>query len=173
MRGARIGFTIGAMFTVSLTLSAIHPWGNPRSGAQANAPLLQGSSAPEDVRRVLASKCGDCHSGNTRYPLYTRLAPVSWMIEHDVQEGRSVLDLSRWQDYSAETQVDLLTRVASESRSGAMPIEQYLLLHPGNRLTGEEQQHIYEWAKAERRRIRRELSGNTNQPALDTRTERP
>src|SRR5579863_2745642 len=166
MNVQRIGFVCGALFVGSVALSAIHPWGDPRTGVQPNAQLLQGSNVPEDVRRVLEKKCGDCHSGNTHYPAYTRLAPVSWMIERDVHGGRSVLDLSRWQDYTAEARVDLLTRIASESRSGEMPLKQYLLLHPDNRLTTQEQQQIYDWAKAERRRIRHKLSEDSRTPAL-------
>jgi predicted ATP-dependent Lon-type protease len=71
------------------------------------------------------------------------------------------------------TQADLLTRIASEARSGEMPLKQYLFLHPDNRLTTEEQQQLYDWAKAERRRIRQQLSGNSNKPAVNSRTERP
>ena len=95
------------------------------------------------------------------------------MIERDVHEGRTVLDLSRWQFYTADSQADLLTRIASEARSGGMPLKQYLLLHPDNRLTADEQQQIYDWAKAERRRIRQRLRENLNKPAVNSRTERP
>jgi hypothetical protein len=76
------------------------------------------------------------------------------MIERDVHGARGVLDMSRWQDYTAENQINLLTRIGSESRSGEMPLKQYLLLHPGNRLTTREQELIYDWTKAERKRIR-------------------
>jgi len=107
------------------------------------------------------------------FSIYTRLAPVSWMIERDVHEGRTVLDLSRWQFYTADNQADLLARVASEACSGGMPLKQYLLIHPDNRLTAEEQQQIYDWAKAERRRIRHQRSENLNKPAVNSRTERP
>jgi hypothetical protein len=95
------------------------------------------------------------------------------MVERDIHGARSVLDLSRWQFYTADTQADLLTRIASELRSGEMPLKQYLFLHPDNRLTTEEQQQLYDCAKAERRRIRQQLSGTSNKPAVDSRIERP
>jgi cytochrome c len=173
MNTARIGLACGALIAASIALSAIHPWGSLRSGVGSNSPLLQGSNAPEDIRRVLEKKCGDCHSEKTHYPAYSRLAPVSWMIEHDIHEARGRLDLSRWQDYTDDARVDLLTRIASESRSGEMPLRQYLILHPDNRLTTQEQQQIYDWAKAERRRIRQQLSGNSGKPTLGSRTEKP
>lgn len=173
MNRGKSGFACGALLAASMALSAIHPWGNPRSAVEPNAQLLQGSKVPEDVRRVLQKKCGDCHSENTHYPAYTRLAPVSWMVERDIHGARSVLDLSRWQYYTADTQADLLTRIASEARSGEMPLKHYLFLHPHNRLTTDEQQQIYDWAKAERRRVRQQLSENSNKPAVESRTERP
>ena len=95
------------------------------------------------------------------------------MIEHDIHEGRGRLDLSRWQDYTVDTRANLLTRVASELRSGEMPLKQYLILHPDNRLTTQEQQQIYYWAKAERRRIRQQVSENSGKPTLGSRTEKP
>lgn len=148
---------------LSLVLSFIHPWGNPRAGAQPGAPLLQGSSAPEDVRRILAAKCGDCHSTNTRYPVYSFLAPVSWMIEHDVQTARSHLQLSQWQAYSDAERINALSRLASEVNAGEMPPKNYLILHPAARLSAEEHQQLYDWARAERKRIRQEVAQRADQ----------
>jgi cytochrome c len=99
-------------------------------------------------------KCGDCHSDNTRWPLYSKVAPVSWLVEHDVHEGRATLNLSRWESYSVEMQASLLSRIASEARSGQMPLKQYVQLHPEMRLSGPEQQQIYDWARSERKRLK-------------------
>jgi hypothetical protein len=164
---ARIAFAFGAVFAASIALSLVHPWGNPRLGVQPNAPLLEGSVVPEDVRHVLATKCADCHSESTYFPAYTRLAPASWLIERDVHEGRSYLNMSQWQHYNLESQVDLLTRIASEARGGQMPVKQYLILHPQARLSPQEQQLIYDWAKAERKRIRKQLAGPPDRSLAD------
>jgi cytochrome c len=173
MSRAKIELVCGCLFAASIALATVHPWRNPRSGLERGASLLQGSNVPEDVRRALEKKCGDCHSANTHYPVYTRLAPVSWMIERDVHQGRSAFDMSRWQEYTHDNQIGLLTRIGSESRSGEMPLKPYLLLHPDNRLTPHEQQLIYDWTKAERRRIRQQFSGSPDKPALQSRIEKP
>jgi cytochrome c len=173
MNRAKIELAGGCLLAASIALATVHPWGNPRSGSERGAPVLQGSNVPEDVRQVLEKKCGDCHSANTHYPLYTRLAPVSWMIERDVHEGRSAFDMSDWQDYTADNQISLLTRIGSESRSGEMPLKQYLLFHPGNRLTPQEQELIYSWTKAERKRVRLQASGSPDKPGLQSRKEKP
>jgi Haem-binding domain len=67
------------------------------------------------------------------------VAPGSWLVEHDVDDGRNHLNMSQWQRYNLETQIDLLASIASEVRSGQMPVKQYLILHPKARLSPEEQ----------------------------------
>jgi hypothetical protein len=79
-------------------------------------------------------------------------------MEHDVFEGRGQLNLSRWEEYSRESQIDLLTEIGSEVRTGRMPLKQYVLLHPGARLSSQEQQLIYEWARTERKRVKSQIS---------------
>ena len=69
-------------------------------------------------------------------------------------EAREHLNLSRWREYSRQSQIDLLTRIGAETRSGQMPLKHYLLLHPGKKLSSEEQQMIYEWARSERKRVK-------------------
>jgi cytochrome c len=165
MNPTRIAFTAGALFAASIALSFVHPWGRLRSGVKADVPLLDGSAVPDDVRHVLQTKCADCHSTNTEWPLYSRLAPASWLVEHDVHDGRNHLNMSQWQRYNLETQIDLLTKIASEARSGQMPVKQYLILHPKARLSSEERQLIYDWAKAERKHIKQQVEGLEDKPA--------
>lgn len=153
MNVLRIQLGAGVAFAACIALSTVHPWGNPHIGIQPGAPLLEGANVPENVRIALATKCGDCHSETTRYPIYSHIAPVSWMIEHDVREGRQSLNMSQWQSYSNEFRISVLTRVASEVHTGQMPPRNYVMLHPGARLSQQDLQLIYDWAKAERKRI--------------------
>jgi cytochrome c len=154
MKSARIALAAGVVFAASIVLSLVHPWGDVRSGVQAHTAILDGSNVPAEVQQVLEMKCADCHSNNTRWPAYSRLAPGSWLMERDVHEGREHLNLSRWQQYNLESRIDLLAKIASEARSGEMPVKQYLLLHPKARLSEFEQQLIYDWAKSERKRMK-------------------
>jgi cytochrome c len=166
MKWAKIQLTLGCLFAASIGLSTIHPSGNPRTGAQLGAPVLEGADTPERVRAVLETKCGDCHSQNTRYPLYSHLAPLSWMIERDVREGREKLDLSRWQFYTIEGRINALTRMASEAHTGQMPPRTYVLIHHQARLSPEEQQLIYDWAKSERKHLRQASGPGSDQPSF-------
>jgi hypothetical protein len=150
---ARIAVVLGVMIAAVIVLSTIHPWGDLRAGTPSTA-FLDGSAAPPNVRQLIEAKCADCHSENTHWPAYSRVAPASWLIERDVHDGRTHLNLSQWQHYSAEDQATLLNRIAAEVRSGQMPVKRYLVLHPQARLSPEEQQLVYDWAKAERKQIR-------------------
>jgi cytochrome c len=134
-------------------LSLVHPWGNLRYAPIDGAAILAGANAPEEIRNAFALKCGDCHSNNTRWPLYSRVAPTSWLVEHDVHEGREHMNLSSWEKYSIDNRIDLLGRMGTQLRQDKMPLKQYLLLHPEARLSAAERKLIIDWAKTERKRL--------------------
>ena len=91
--------------------------------------LLQGANIPADAKAVLVTKCADCHSSETRWPVYARVAPGSWLIERDIVEARKKMDLSRWEEIPAEKQEVLTAKIVQEVKSGDMPPLQYRLLH--------------------------------------------
>jgi cytochrome c len=155
MSPVKLVLAAGFVLAASVTLSFVHPFGNPRFTTTGNTVLMDGSTTlTPEVRQVLASKCADCHSNATHWPAYSRVAPGSWLIERDVAEGREHLNLSEWQNYDADRQIDLLGKIASEARAGGMPVKQYLWLHPSARLSDPEQQLLYVWARTERKRIK-------------------
>jgi cytochrome c len=139
----------------SLLLSSVHPWGDPRAVA-SGAQLLEGSAAPEHVRNVIQQKCGDCHSNETQWPIYSRAAPVSWLVEHDVLAGRSAMNLSHWAATKPEDRIAALARIAAEVRTGEMPPRPYAMMHPANRFTAIDKQQIIAWTRDERKHIRAE-----------------
>jgi cytochrome c len=111
-------------------LGHVHPFGNPRVEPQKGlGALLQGANMPADAKAVLVTKCADCHSSETRWPVYARVAPGSWLIERDIVEARKKMDLSRWEEMPAEKQQVLTAKIFEEAKSGDMPPIQYLALH--------------------------------------------
>jgi cytochrome c len=173
MKRPKLQLALGCLFAASIALSTVHPLGNPRMGAQPGAPVLEGAEVPEQVRATLETKCGDCHSENTRYPLYSHVAPLTWIIDRDVHLGRGSLNMSRWQFYNSEDRINVLTRLASEVHTGQMPPRTYVLFHPNARLSPQDQQLIYEWAKGERKHLRQALSPDSDRSSLDSRTQTP
>lgn len=122
---------------VALTgLGFIHPFGNPRvEPAKGLDTLLRNSNMPAGAKSVLVTKCADCHSNETRWPFYARLAPGSWLIERDIVAARKKMNLSNWDLLPADTQAVLVGQMIHEAKSRDMPPLQYRLLHWDARLT--------------------------------------
>ena len=115
---------------ISLCLGWLHPFGNPRSAPQQSRDaLLHETNLPDQARQVLISKCADCHSNATRWTIESRTAPASWLIERDVAEGRRHLNLSHWQELSADQRAVLAQQIVQRAKNGSMPPWQYRLLH--------------------------------------------
>ncbi len=87
--------------------------------------------------RALAKRaCFDCHSNDTVWPWYASVAPVSWLVYHDVEEGRSKLNFSDWRGGRRDGEKP--SEIRKEIDEGDMPPIEFRLLHPEARLTGAE-----------------------------------
>jgi cytochrome c len=125
-----VTLTVAAVMGLGYVLGYLHPFGNPRvEPAEGLGTLLAGAKMPMDAKAVLVTKCADCHSSETRWPVYARIAPGSWLIERDIVEARKKMDLSQWEKMPAEKQEVLTAKIIEEVKSGDMPPLQYLALH--------------------------------------------
>lgn len=107
---------------------------------------------PLEVSRVLYRSCGDCHSNQTLWPWYSEVAPVSWLVVSDVDEGRGKVNLSDWTPQGgnqSEKANRLLGKICEEVKSGDMPEWYYTPLHPNARLSPAEIQLICNWTQSE------------------------
>jgi cytochrome c len=124
-------------------LGFVHPFGNPRvEPAKGLGTLLRGANMSADAKTVLVTKCADCHSNETRWPVYARIAPGSWLIERDIVEARKKMDLSRWEEMPVEKQEVLMAQIVQEAKSGEMPPLQYRLLHWNAKLSNADVQTL-------------------------------
>lgn len=82
-----------------------------------------------ETRLMARHACMDCHSNQTLWPWYSSIAPISWLIQRDVDEGRRELNFSEWDRPQKEA-----AGAARLIRSGEMPPRSYLLAHPEARL---------------------------------------
>ncbi len=110
----------------------------------AGSAQFQGARLDPAAVKLLQRACQNCHSQDTEWPLYSKLAPVSWMIRKDVSEGRKFLNFSQWSDYGANGQSQLLALSADQIRSGAMPPQRYLILHPEAKLSDSEKTILFD-----------------------------
>jgi hypothetical protein len=151
-RRLRLMLLAGVVAVVVLSL-LIHPFGDLKAHSSLN-PLLAGADVNPAISQIIARSCQNCHSEKTEWPWYSYVAPVSWLIEKDVHDARSHMNLSHWGEYSLEKKQELLTRLAAAVRNRQMPPARYTLMHPGAKPSGTELEQIYEWARGERRRLK-------------------
>jgi hypothetical protein len=149
----KILIAIGVATIVAFGGSLIHPFGAPGAGGSGQTILREAQIDPQTFALVQRA-CQNCHSDKTEWPWYSHVAPVSWMLARDVQQARLHMNLSRWQDYSTDGQLRLLSAIGSAVRNREMPVQRYVLVHPEARLTDAERQQIYRWTRTERNRLR-------------------
>ena len=99
------------------------------------------------ISNLLKTACYDCHSNETVYPWYSGIAPVSWLVNHDVEEGRDELNFSEWANYSLRRKNHKLEEVIELVEEGEMPIPIYTITHSDAKLSQEEIKLLVKWAK--------------------------
>ncbi len=110
-----------------LVVAQFVPYGrNHTNPPVRQEPAWQGRQTREFARRA----CFDCHSNETRWPWYSNVAPVSWFLQHDVDDGRSKLNFSEW-DRKQKAAKDAVETVQKHD----MPPAPYLLMHPDAKLS--------------------------------------
>jgi hypothetical protein len=113
---------------------------------RANPPVVADLDAPAPVQQVLRTSCYDCHSHETRWPLYSRIAPVSWLVAHDVEEARDKMNFSLWGSYEPRERAKLAEEIWEEVEDGEMPLLMYRLAHPEATLSEAAQQTLRTWS---------------------------
>jgi hypothetical protein len=172
----RIFIAAGTVAIAAFGGSLIHPFGPPGAPAGDQTVFRDAQIDPQTLA-IVQRACQNCHSEQTRWPWYSHVAPVSWLIARDVKEARSHMNLSRWPGYSVDERMLLLSAIGSAVRNHAMPVQRYLLLHPEARLTDDERQHLYRWTRTERARLRTSQAPETpskpSQPPVVGSADRP
>ena len=104
--------------------------------------------APRDVQWILRRACYDCHSGETRWPVWAYIAPLSWMVVRDVDRARVVVNFSDWAAYEPGHRATLRAMVGPATATQHMPLWYYLTLHPDSRLSDADLAALAAWSQA-------------------------
>lgn len=106
-----------------------------------NPPVMSEPQWDSPKTKALFNRaCADCHSNETKYPWYSKIAPVSWLVMHDIEEGRETLNVSML-GLQKENKVK---DAAEEVKEGEMPILPYIIAHPEARLSDAEKKELAE-----------------------------
>lgn len=126
----RIGMALGVLFALFLVIQVV-PYGR----AHTNPPITsQPNWDSPQTAELFSRACADCHTHETVWPWYSNIAPVSWLVQHDVDEGRSKFNASTGQGEADEA--------GKQVSEGEMPPPAFLITHPEARLTDAEKQAL-------------------------------
>jgi len=105
------------------------------------APLSPGNDItqvlpiPDETEMILRDACYDCHSDEVRYPWYAKVAPLSWWIQHHVNEGREHLNFSRFGELGMSKRDHKLEESIEMVKKEEMPLSSYTIMHPEAKLS--------------------------------------
>jgi len=109
----------------------------PYGRNHTNPPVTAEPAWDSPQTRALAARaCFDCHSNETVWPWYSNVAPVSWLVQRDVDEGRERINFSEWGN--ARESRDMARAVSS----GSMPPWFYVIQHPSANLSAAEKTQL-------------------------------
>jgi mono/diheme cytochrome c family protein len=112
---------------------------------RTNPPVEQEPYMPDSGKAVLTKACYDCHSNETKWPWYSRIAPVSWLVAWDVKEGRGELNFSAWNRMTAKKRDHMWNEVWEMVEKGEMPPAIYTPAHPEARLSDADKEILRAW----------------------------
>ncbi len=115
---------------------------------QTNPQVESDLVAPVPVKDILRRSCYDCHSHETSWPWYSRVAPFSWWLAKHVTEGRADLNFSQWPLFDFEARELMLRDIEKQLVDGTMPLRSYVLGHREAGLSDRDREILLEWARA-------------------------
>lgn len=121
----------------------------PVKGIGVNPPERYAIKAPPEVEAIMKKACFDCHTNETRWPWYARIAPGSWLMARDVKKGRARMNMSEWEDDDKDAQHLDMENSWEQIAEGNMPPWFYQLpFHPDAILSDKEKELLKGWLLA-------------------------
>jgi hypothetical protein len=126
----------------------------PRTNPPVKNDFIAAANPPPQMATMLHAACYDCHSSETRWPWYSRVAPMSWQIAKDVNDGRDNLNLSDWPSNDPKRAAKKMEDMSEQIGYGEMPLKKYTLIHAGARLTGSQRKELTDWLDTEAAKLK-------------------
>ncbi|MDF3820534.1 heme-binding domain-containing protein [Leptospira sp. 96542] len=119
--------------------------------SRENKAINQPIQVPKDVEAILRKSCYDCHSFETKWPMYSYVFPISLFVTKHVNEGREELNFSELGAIAVSKQNKKIYEIWEEIEENKMPPWDYKLLHPEANLKPDEIQILRAWVLAKER----------------------
>jgi hypothetical protein len=142
--------TAGRMGVVAVLASGVLTFGIiqlvPYGRAHSNPPVTgEPNWANAETRQLMVDSCFACHSNEVVYPPYASIAPISWEVQHHVEEGRDAVNYSEFATNPGEAEESI---EVIEEGSMAPAYFTRFGLHPEANLTPQQTQQLIEGLRA-------------------------
>ncbi len=136
-------FVVAQFFRPKLT--------NPSSDPALSVDNYRG--VPPEVLTTMHQACFDCHSNETRWPWYSYVTPVNYLVASDVNNGRKHFNFSEWNSYSTGRLKSVLDNIYDQVYNNEMPLSKYKWMHKEANLSPAQVKAICDWASSEEDRL--------------------
>ncbi len=117
------------------------------NGTISGNHILKMETVPENIQVILKNACFDCHSNQTNYLWYNKIAPVSWLVNKHIVAGKKELNFSDWGKLNAIDKVSALVDIYDEVERKKMPLKEYTALHKKAKLSDEQIKLLCDWTE--------------------------
>lgn len=100
-----------------------------KSNATLKTDFIKTYNPPLEIRNILKVSCYNCHSNNTDYPWYSYIQPAGMFLQSHIDEGKSELNFSEFDDYSSRMKKLKLNSIVNQLEDEEMPLPSYLIIH--------------------------------------------
>lgn len=142
---------INKILILFLTLLGViqlyQPDGN-KSIRKENTDFLTVLNAPKDIEKIIKNSCYNCHSNNTNYQWYDKVAPVSWWIDTTIKKAKTSLNFSEWNHMEDWQKLSILSATEYDIKTNRMPPKPYLFMHRTHYLTEKDKQLVFNWIQS-------------------------
>lgn len=110
--------------------------------------ITETEQLPDSIQSILKNACMNCHSNQTHYFWYDRIAPASWYVNSHIKDGKKKLNFSEWGNLKPLDKISLLNKIIDETKDRHMPLKSYKLMHKPARLTDDQVKMLDDWAES-------------------------
>ena len=103
----------------------------------------------ENIMKILKKSCYDCHSNETKWSIYSDIAPLSFSVLSHVNDGRKALNFSKWKNIKLSIKKARFKRAIKTVNNEMMPLSSYLMFHEEAKMSKEDRKILVKWFEKE------------------------
>ena len=132
------------LLAVLILIQLVRPQKNT-AAIPAGKAFVDTFKVSEQVNAILAVSCYDCHSNNTDYPWYSEIQPMAWFMDKHIKDGKEKLNFDELPSYGSRRLNSKFTQITKQVEQGKMPLNSYLWMHGGARLSMEDKRLLIDY----------------------------